>query len=251
MNILNFALQPGSVDLLKPTSKRRISYEQLMLPNVHGVTIRMLPDWPLEFLDACVATARKANKLYTILVKSGESRFGVDLYLKLNAQIFIRYRKDRLWWGQHLSGCTPSGVSEELHFAKITEQIYQTNCRIIDSLSPSLPRLLVAGAGGDIKGCTRILDYAGERFGKSRVVAKHNSMKAGTSPTAPHNLFVRDAGRRGYSVGFEDACSAVDNAGRYGGSVKDGVKMAAKLALASQTQYDVYRGIYPPDLKYL
>jgi hypothetical protein len=257
---MNFLLQPGERGIEKPTSSRRITVAQLSKPAVKGLTIRSHPDWVLdanlnvdnlEVFDSGVARCRQTKRLYTCLVKSG---YGVDYraYGWLFDSIVNKFTGDALFWGLHLTGFSPTGVSEELHYTKITENIFQTYARLIDLIPLSVPRVLIAVSPKDPAGCKRIVDRAASRFGRKKVVPKINSLHVGSSMSAPQVRLLIELGKLGHPIGFEDLCSAVSNPQRYEGTVAQGEAKAKTICQAAGQLYsDCYHARYMPDLPLL
>ena len=229
---VSFALQPGNAQAFIPLGQRgstRITEKELAL--VDGLTIRIRPEWLLkngkwnfDFVDSCVATCRKLNKHYTLLLMSGganpEKYANYSFYIQAAQQLGNRYGKDPLLYMVHITGCTPEGVSEELHWKKVTPAVEEVLRVLITAWSDAFPdkKLALAIAGGDkakvdcMKRLVRYLDLVAP----GRGIVKNNAMRAATQLGAAQNAIVVYAGDYGTGIGFEMACSSVDDPTRFG-----------------------------------
>lgn len=252
-----FALQPAAhervSDPLKaepPRGNRLVSVKQLRLPGVDGFTIRIRRHWQISFLAECVARAHEAGDPYSILLCSGDNRqpwldVNVRDYEARAAQLGRLYAGDPLCDMVHVTGCSPYGTSEELHWSRpISPTIEAANKRLITAWAKAFPRqrILLAISGKD-PDCMRRLIKHGLSAAPGRLLVKNNALKASTSPTAPHNKLVNEAGRLGALIGFETVGSTRE--ARFGGTFPQAMAKARTIAAGTPISYVA---VYPADL---
>jgi hypothetical protein len=254
----DFALQPGSDDVLPANSSRRISEAQLRYAGIDGVTIRARPHWDYipfykSCLDRCVKTGDKA----TLLLMGGVTatpwaESNLTAYEAAAAKMGVAFSQHPNVVGIHVTGCSPSGVSEELHWKPGDNRAYiAANKRLIDAWAKAFPKqtILLAIGGGDPAGMTEIINYGVPKYG-SRLLIKHNSMKASTTLTAAHNVLVVNAGKKGASIGWEMVGSTKE--ARFGGTYDQMYSNVNTLTTqAGKAIGQRYLAHYPPDLEKL
>ena len=249
-----FALQPGAqsdTDLSQPKGGRLISLSQMNLPGIDGTTIRYRRPWGRSFIDGCVKTVNQASDKWTLLVCSGDVTYptaesNLREWELLISELGQKHASDLSLWGVHITGCTPKGTSEELHWTTITPAIEAADKRMIDAWARNFPgkKLLFAIGNKDDAGMKRLIKYAVARA-PGRVVVKHNAMKADTNINANHNQLVIWAAKNGAEIGFELVGSTLES--RFGGTYK---QMMAKVAQVEKLagKKVSYLAPYKPDL---
>jgi hypothetical protein len=259
-----YALQPGGQskdDPSPPRGGRLISESDLRLEQVVGLTIRMRPNWSnyLNFAEDSIARCEKTNTPFTLLMMGGGttnpwSSVNLENYEKLARSLGKAFATHPLCYGVHVTGCSPQGVSEELHWkaANTPTGVVQTNRELIDIWGTEFPiqTLLLAIGGGNPSAMQQIIDYGISRY-KDRFLVKHNSLKTGTSLDADHNQLVQYAVKKGTMGGFEMV--GASNEERFGGGgIMAGIAQGVKLLRS--TSYDpkqAYYAVYPTDLQAL
>jgi hypothetical protein len=253
-----FVLQPGD------TPKRAITEAQLRLPNVVGLTIRVRRSWiwkngqyDFSFIQQCVDRCHKTGDGYTILVMGGEtaqpwSEANLKFYLDAAQVLGWRFDSDPLCAGVHITGCSPMGVSEELHWPRpMSNAVIAANKKLIDAWTKAFPtsHKLLAISGKDPAACQQLIDY-GTAKGEGLFLVKHNSLKSNTNLAAAHNQLVAKASKRGARPGFEMVGPAVD-VQRFGpGGIMAGIGKGRRLLQdAGYTDLNkTYYAVYSTDL---
>lgn len=250
-----FALQPGNENALKPYGAKgstRVPVKDLKL--VDGLTIRIRPSWLVDgdytFVDECVAACRTAKRKYTLLLMGGEpgaKEAQAQFYERTAKDLAKRYGDDPYLWGVHVTGCSPIGTSEELHWEAITPAVEKQIRRMIDAWTAAFPakNILLAIGNKDDLGMKRVITYLLSKA-KGRAIVKHNAMKASTNLKANHNQLVAWAGTQGSMVGFEMVGSTKEQ--RFGGTLDKAIQNANQVAKAAKPPVISYLAIYPPDL---
>jgi hypothetical protein len=260
-----FALKPGEVT-------RNISETQLRMPVIAGLTIRFRPNdvmnadgtFKWAYLDSQVNLCRKTGDKFSILCMSGGGG-SVDMYVKIHIATGQRYGNDPLCYGVHVTGRTPSGTSEELHWGSgLTASVEADNKRLIDACNQGFPGKMVLHAlGTDANGgMERIVAHGAKVCGK-RYLVKHNRLKAyepGSNATAWMNndfnvQLVNYVKKYGVSMGFEMVGGTVEDHPKYpgqprtgSGDIMDSVANARELARrAGFPPGELYLAIYQPD----
>jgi hypothetical protein len=253
-----FVLQPGNDQALIPYGQKGSTrVPEADIRKVDGVTIRFRKDWigtpgkwKWGFVDECVKVARQADRRYTLLLMSGEenplSEGNLKFYEAAAKALGTRYGGDWHCFGVHVTGASPEGVSEELHWKPLTPAAEKANERMINAWGNAFPdkKLLLAIGNKDDSGMKRLIRYALARF--KGLVVKHNSMKANTKLSANHNQLVIWAGTIGAGVGYEMVGSTKE--ARFGGTLNDAFD---KIAEAQRGRVVDYVAVYPPDVRYV
>jgi hypothetical protein len=258
-----FALQPGSPSdkVGPPSQNRRITLAQLKSPELAGVTIRLRHTWAdyIGFVEESAERARRAGKLYTILLMGGVAQpwlaKHVRLWEKHAMALASRFAADPACWGVHVTGGSYTSHSEELHGGGYTDQFARCNEQFIDLWSALFPRqsLLLAISGEESKFdfpdkpspvMERLIRYGVKRVG-ARFIAKHNAMAAKSVATAGHNELVKFCESIGGRYGFEMLCDSALS--RWGGTLQQGANAMKAVAQAAGSPA-TYAAWYPPDL---
>jgi hypothetical protein len=272
----------GKYFILKPGEKtRNISETQLRISTICGLTIRFRPDdlfvidpktglktrsW--AYLDSQVNLCRKTGDKYSILCMSGGGG-SVDQYVQIHLETGQRYGSDPLCYGVHVTGRTPSGTSEELHWGSgLTASVEADNKRLIDACNQGFPTKKVLHAlGTDFNGGMERIVAHGAKVCGSRYLVKHNRLKAyepGSNATAWMNndfnvQLVNYVKKYGVSMGFEMVGGTVENHPKYPGQprtgrpdIMDSIANARELARrAGYPPGELYLAIYQPDIQEL
>jgi hypothetical protein len=261
--LTDFALQPGAQSQdnpSPPTGSRLITEEELRLPRVNGLTSRSRNHWDyVAFHRADIERCRRTGDVVTLLHMGGLSSTPWDAtnmakYEQAAARMGAAFNGESLIVGVHITGCSPPGVSEELHWKPGDNRAYiAANKKLIDVWGKAFPRsniaLLHAIGGGDPVGMREIIAYGQARY-PSRYLVKHNSMKAGTTLTAAHNQLVAEAGRKGSMIGFEAVGGT--NESRFGGTLQQAFSNVYEIERqAGKARGQSYRAWYKPDLRTL
>ncbi len=251
----DFALQPGSDDVLPANSSRRISEAQLRYAGIDGVTIRARPHWDyIPFYKSCLDRCAKTGDKATLLLMGGITanpwaESNLTAYEAAAAKMGAAFANHPNVVGIHVTGCSPSGVSEELHWKPGDNRAYiAANKRLMDAWAKAFPKqtVLLAIGGGDPAGMNEIVDYGLSKY-KGRLLVKNNSMKAGTTLTASHNRIVVEAGKRGAMIGWEAVGSTLES--RFGGTLQQAFNNVYVLeSQAGKPRGASYRAWYPPDI---
>lgn len=257
--------QPFGLFALKPGEKNRnISEAQLRLPKVAGLTIRFRPadiasNW--TYLDSQVNLARKTGDKYTLLCMSGAA---AQPWTDANVQQFVRIINacgDRYQDcdGWHVTGCTPRGISEELHWSNpMSVGVLNANKKLTAASAKAFPGcvLLQAISAKDRSGRMQdLIDY-GVKVAPGRYLVKHNALKC-IEIDARHNQLVVDAAKnKGTLMGFEmvgGTRETLNGKPRTGSrDIMDSVNQAYELARrANYPPENLYIAIYMPDLSEL
>lgn len=254
----NYALQPGD--------GRTVSEADLRRPGVDGLTIRFRPQWiggpqkwDWSFVDASVARCRRTDDDYTLLLMGGATNplaeSNLRYYEAAAAAIGARYGDDARCVGVHVTGGSPAGVSEELHWrGRLSRGVIDANKRLISAWARACPKqtILLATGGSDTAAMLELNAHGLEVCGESRWLVKHNRMKASTQPGAQHNRLVVECGKRGAQVGWEMVGSATKERDRFGGTLAQAYAIMDRLeSEAGKPRRQSYRAIYPPDLHLL
>jgi hypothetical protein len=254
-----FALQPGNDQAKIPLGQRgstRITEAELRL--VDGNTIRIRPQWiskngrwDFSFPDSCVATCRKLNKKYTLLLMGGASNptstASLTFYDAAWKELGRRYASDPLCVGVH-PGVPPAGHSEELFWGRpMPTHAMAANKRMISVAVAAFPRqmIIIAGSANDPAAMRELIRY-GVAIAPGRFVYKINSLSAKSDLNWIGTGLVVEAAKSGADFGFEmlDASSA----SRFGGTWQQA--MAKKSALESRAgKKAVYLAKYRGDIK--
>ena len=252
----NYALQPGD--------GRTVSEADLRRPGVDGLTIRFRPQWiggptrwDLSFVEASVRRCHKTGDDYTLLLMGGGPINETNLrYYEAAAFVLgATYGEDPHCVGVHVTGGSPSGVSEELHWkAPVSRNVIDANKRLISAWAQSCPKqtILLATGGSDTAAMLELNAHGLAVCGESRWLVKHNRMKAGTATGAQHNRLIVECGKRGAQVGWEMVGSATKERDRFGGTLAQAYTIMDRLeSEAGKQRRQSYRAIYPPDLHLL
>lgn len=258
-----FYLQPGGQGT--PPSKSRLASVNTLQKYKLDLTIRFRPEWGMTFVDRCIETCHKAGVKYSLLPQSGEVEkpwlaSNIAKYTKLAETLDRRYGDDPSLFGIHITGCTPYGVSEELHwrdkannkYNQITPTIEAALIRLFNAYNLVFQEktlLIWAIAPAAQSAMRRLIDYVYEHRHIDQMIWKHNSLKAGTNLVAPQMKLLEYAAQElGFFYGFEPACSVVDYPERYEGTYKDMVNNVL-VPFAHQTgKRPAYLAVYPPDI---
>lgn len=250
-----FALQPaahspGKTDI--PRGDRLIDLAEMRTAGVDGTTVRWRRTWPLSFIDQCEARVAQAGDVWTLLACSGDSS---DPSSEANLRswdatitlLAAEFGDDPRLWGVHVTGCSPLGTSEELHWERpISAKVEAANKRLITRWAAAFPRqkILLAISLKDPACMERLIKH-GLSVAPGRFLVKHNAMKASTSLDAPQNKLVASAGRQGAMIGFEMVGSTLES--RFGGTFQQ-MQAKADAVAKSASKPLSYMAIYPPDL---
>jgi hypothetical protein len=258
-----FALQPGKHGPSSPgfpTGNRLVQIGQLRDTDCAGLTIRFLPEhvkssW--KVVDDCIKKVKDAGKAYTLLAMSGTSSNPTlasyqKKYNDLTTEAAKRYGKDpdlAMW---HVTGCSPSGTSEELHWPKISDAVLKCLKDRADFCRKAFPDVMLCYAISvkDRAKMDQLLNYINAK--DDNFLIKHNALKA-ENIGASHNQYVAEAGRIGFNIGFEMVGSTKEtkNGKPRTGSrdINDSIKQASAIAKLGKTDpKKIYVAIYPPDL---
>lgn len=249
-----FALQPaaqGDGDLSQPRGSRLITLSQMNLPGIDGTTIRYRRQWGRSFIDDCVKTVGRASDKWTLLVCSGDVSYptaesNIREWEAMIAELGQKYASDLSLWGVHITGCTPKGTSEELHWSTITPAIEAANKRLIDAYAQNFPgkHLLIAMGNKDIPGMKRLIGYAVARA-PGRVIVKTNAMKPGANVNAAHIQLLIWSAKVGANIGFEP--NQPSNHPKFDGTWAQFVAKQKEIERLAGKPF-LYKAIYPGDL---
>ena len=249
-----FALQPGAqsdTDLSQPKGGRLISLSQMNLPGIDGTTIRYRRPWGRSFIDGCVKTVNQASDKWTLLVCSGDVTYptaesNLREWELLISELGQKHASDLSLWGVHITGCTPKGTSEELHWTTITPAIEAANKRLIDAWAQNFPGkyLMLAMGNKDIPGMKRIISYAVARA-PGRVVVKTNALKPGSDIKAAHIQLLIWSAKVGANIGFEP--NQPSNHPKFDGTWTQFVAKQKEIERLAGKPF-LYKAIYPGDL---
>lgn len=251
-----FALQPGD--------GRTLSEADLRRPGVDGLTIRFRPQWigtpgkwNWSFVEASVRRCHRTGDDYTLLLMGGGPINETNLrYYEAAAFVLgATYGEDPHCVGVHVTGGSPSGVSEELHWkAPVPRNVLDANKRLISAWAKACPKqtIILATGGNDTRAMLELNAHGLKVCGAGRWLVKHNRMKAGTTMSAQHNQLIVECGQRGALVGWEMVGSATKEQARFGGTLQQAFNVMHTFeAQAGKVRGASYRAIYPPDLHLL
>lgn len=264
----NFALQQGK-DGGGPN--RFITIQQLQMPGVDGVCCReepqwlSIPDpkhkgqfiWSTKEIDATRQRAVQAgNKAWTLLLKSGQkdpvlSEASLSFYEQAFKFLGGKYDSDPLLVAVHITGATPEGVSEEPHWKPMPANAIAAEKRMIDAVVAAFPdkMKILTISPMDPKAMRQIMAYAQSKA-PGQILVKNNSLKAATSLSAAQSTLLVEAGKAGMEIGWEPACSQVNDPSRFGSGGWSKASSIMKSIMQQAGRNQRFLEIYPPDLKF-
>lgn len=253
--------------LLDPGEENR-TYSETDLRNkaFSGGTLRLRIGWLYDgkglfspgFIDKQLKVHEKVKKPMTLLCMSGDAqqpwaRSNVDRYRKLIEDCGKRYNNHDLISAWHVSGCTPPGTSEELHWnnGSFTDEIVEacneltecsafnfTECDIIQAIS-----------GKDRKGqIDKVVAYgAVVALGRYRI--KNNNAKAIEIDAFHNKRVIAFCKKYDIHYGSEPAGSYYYEKSRMGrGTVNDMINQSREMARRANTDpNEAYIAVYWPD----
>ncbi len=219
-----FALQPamhGSDPKVAPYGSRLIDLNEMNLPGVAGTTVRVRRQWAnggLTFTDQCRARVNQAGDVWTLLVVGGDTQQPWTEASLLGWERTIlsysaRYAADTRLVAVHVTGGSPQGTSEELHWDKpISLAVENANKRLIGQWAAAFPRqsIILAISLKDPE-CMKRLIVHGLKVAPSRFLVKHNAMKAASELNAGQNNLVSWACSHGAMGGYEMVGSTLES----------------------------------------
>jgi hypothetical protein len=248
-----FALQPGDADALKPLGVKgstRITVNELKL--AEGLTIRGRRSWAPSFWAENVATCRKLGKPYSLLVMGGDESdptkeshlTAVEAHAR---QLAAVYGFDPLFRFVHVTGCSPSGHSEELYWGRpMPAKVLAANKRLISFYAATFPmqKIILAGSANDPAAIRELIKH-GVTVAPGRFVYKMNAM----SPKAPLTwngvTLLADAARLGAYISYE--ALQPSNHPNFGGTWAQFCAKVKEIERMAGKQF-VYEAIYRFDL---
>lgn len=249
---LFFALQPGD------SKSRFITEAQLHLPSVSGVTIRVRPEWlsvngkwDFSYIDQCRQRCQNTGDRYKLLLMGGGSdplsEASLKFYEAAAAALGARYDGDPLLYAPHISGTSPVGVSEELHWERpMPAKAIAATMRIANAWMNAFPRhkAELAISPKDSAAMDQIINYVNSKY-PGRLIVKNNSLKATTSLTAPQSKTLIFAGQAGCGIAWEAVGSTRES--RFGGTLQQAYDKAKAIAKSAGKPISVIDW-YVPDL---
>jgi hypothetical protein len=253
-----FLLDPGE-------ENRSYSAADLRLEAVTGGTIRFRRPWVMKeggfdwsFIDQYVDMHSSAGKPYTLLCMGGDHpkpwlSENIVPYMELMEAAAERYLDDRLLVGWHITGCSPQGVSEELHWenGKFTDEILGACQSLTKEAARYFHRcdILQALSGKDRSGRIEKLVEYGASVAPGRYLVKSNAAKAIEIDAWHNQRVVNSAKDARVRYGSEPAGSYYYESARMGpGTVNDMINQSREMARrAGKNPADAYVAIYWPD----
>lgn len=245
---------------------RTYSSADLKLKPFAGATLRFQIGWLYDakgvfspgFIDNQLKIHEAVNKWITLLPMSGDTlqpwtKPNIDRYCRLIEDCGNRYKRHELVAGWHVSGCTPPGTSEELHWEngqfsdaivagcqKLTQcaDAFFDECDIIQAIS-----------GKDRQGqIDKVVAY-GAKVAAGRYLIKNNNAKAIQIDAAHNKRVIEFTKRYDTRYGSEPAGSYYYEKGRMGaGDVNKMIKQSREMAKRAGTNPDeAYIAVYWPD----
>lgn len=272
--------QAKGIYILDPGEQNRgYSLSDLQLPTITGGTIRFRIEWVLnpngtfnwKFLNDYIKIHEKAKKPFTLLCMAGNyEAFNNKPWLSQNLQRYrdlhfaagLEFAKHELLTGWHVTGCSPPGTSEELHWTNpkskkkypMTDAVVSANKVLIESSTLAFPHCDIILAISDMDksgGIDKIVAYGDQFIDGTRFRIKHNALKA-ININASHNQKVIELTKK-YQIncGWEPAGSYYYESARMGkGDVNAMLRQASTMARAAgKKPTDCYVAVYWPDIK--
>lgn len=264
----DFILQPlynSDSDRTPPRGGRLVDENELRLPGVDGLTIRIIPGdlskngkWNPTFVDQCVARCRKTGDRYTLLLAGGQkdplSESSLKFYEAAAAYLGARYGNEPLLAGVHVTGASPQGHSEEQFWGRpMPAAAKAANKRMIDAWTKAFPDhvKLYAGSANDPAAMQELIRY-GVAKTVGKFLYKNNAMSAKIPLDWQGNQLVVYAGKNGGQIGWEMVGSWQLERTRFGGSYGTMMSKVNELTKqAGKQRGQRYLAHYPPDINQL
>jgi hypothetical protein len=249
-------------------SNRTYSEADLRLKAFSGATLRFQRGWLYDakglfspgFIDQQLKIHEKVGKWISLLPMSGDSQqpwgqANLDKYYRLIEDCAKRYNGHDLVRGWHITGCTPPGTSEELHWdnGKFSDQIV-TACEFLTFHAGEHfvnCDLLQAISGKDRQGqIDKVVKYGAQLF-PGRYLIKNNNAKAVQIDAFHNKRVIAFAKKYKTRYGSEPAGSYFYESGRMGvGDVNAMINQSREMARRAGTDPDeAYIAVYWPDRK--
>lgn len=245
---------------------RGYSEADLRIRAFSGGTLRFRRGWMYDakglfspgFIDKQLKIHEKVKKPMTLLCMSGDERepWGIknrDNYLKLIDDCGKRYYNHELISAWHMSGCTPPGTSEELHWenGKFSDAIVGACKELTTHAATTFYKcdIIQAISGKDRKGqIDKVVAY-GSEVAPGRYRIKNNNAKAIEIDAFHNKRVVSFAKKYGTLYGSEPAGSYYYEKSRMGkGTVNDMINQSREMARRAGTDPDeAYIAVYWPD----